>query len=71
MKTQAIERIVKSFATMQSATDLLATDFLDALARLEDSAIQKRLLQELIVKYVELEKRVDGLLRNTLPERRR
>lgn len=68
MKTQTIERIVNSFNTMQSATDMLATDFLDALARLEDSAIQKRLLQELIVKYVELEKRVDGLLRNTLPE---
>lgn len=68
MKTQAIERIVNSFDTMQSSSDLLATDFLDALARLEDSAIQKRLLQELIVKYVELEKRVDGLLRNTLPE---
>jgi class 3 adenylate cyclase len=68
VKTQAIERIVNSFDTMQFSTDRLATDFLDVLARLEDAAIQKRLLQELIGKYVELEKRVDGLLRNTLPE---
>jgi len=68
VKTQAIERIVASFEVMQSSTDSLSSDFLDALARLEDTAIQKRLLQELIEKYVELEKRVDGLLRNTLPE---
>lgn len=67
VKTQAIERIVSSLDTMFSATDLLSNGFLSALAKLEDSEIQKRLLQELIEKYVDLEERVDGLLRNTLP----
>ncbi len=67
MNTGAIESILQSLHIMQSSTDTLSQDFLAALAQLEDSAIQKRLLQDLIEKYVDLEKRVDGLLRNTLP----
>lgn len=38
------------------------------MAAIQDSSIQKRLLAELIREYVVLEKRVDGLLKNTLPE---
>ena len=40
---------------------------LDSLGLIEDDALQKSLLQELLRSYVQLEKRVDGLLKNTLP----
>lgn len=68
MRIHAIENIISAMDTMHSSTEKLSNDFIAALATLEDSAIQKRLLQDLIEKYVDLEKRVDGLLRNTLPE---
>jgi len=42
--------------------------YLDSLATIEDDQLQKRLLKELIHSYVALEKRVDSLLKNTLPE---
>jgi class 3 adenylate cyclase len=42
-------------------------DYLEAVATIQDSAVQKRLLSALIKQYVILEKRVDGLLKNTLP----
>jgi len=42
--------------------------YLDSLATIEDDRLQKRLLKELIHSYVALEKRVDSLLKNTLPE---
>jgi hypothetical protein len=42
--------------------------YLDSLATIEDDNIQKRLLEELVHKYVILENRVDALLKNTLPE---
>ncbi|MDQ1335016.1 MAG: adenylate cyclase [Thermodesulfobacteriota bacterium] len=42
--------------------------YLDSLATIEDDRLQKRLLKELIHSYVMLEKRVDSLLKNTLPE---
>jgi len=45
----------------------LALQFLDSRASLGDSRLQRRLLKELIEKYVALEKRVNALLRNTLP----
>ncbi len=67
MDTQAIEQIFRGIQTMESSADQLSQDFISILARLEDSEIQKRLLRDLIEKYVDLEKRVDGLLRNTLP----
>jgi len=47
----------------------LIIDHLDAVAALEDDRLHKRLLEELIEKYVILEKRVDRLLKNTLPEK--
>jgi adenylate cyclase len=43
-------------------------DYLSSVANLEDDRIQKRLLEELIREYIVLEKKVDGLLKNTLPE---
>lgn len=42
--------------------------YLDSLAVIQDDGVQKRLQQELIREYVSLEKKVDGLLKNTLPE---
>ena len=50
------------------ATNNLIRDYLDSLAKIEDDAIHKRLLKELIQKHVILEKKVDSLLKNTLPE---
>ncbi len=48
--------------------DQVILDYLASIANLEDDRIQKRLLEELIREYVVLEKKVDGLLKNTLPE---
>jgi len=42
--------------------------YLEALASIEDNKAQIGLLNELIGRYVVLERRVDGLLKNTLPE---
>lgn len=42
-------------------------DYLNSLAIIEDDNIQKKLLKEVIQKYVILEKKVDSLLKNTLP----
>jgi len=49
-------------------SDHLILDYLHSVATIQDERIQKRLLAELIREYVVLEKRVDGLLKNTLPE---
>ncbi|MHB9098251.1 MAG: adenylate/guanylate cyclase domain-containing protein [Syntrophales bacterium] len=43
-------------------------EYLHSVSVIQDDDIQKRLLEELIRGYVILEKRVDGLLKNTLPE---
>ncbi len=43
-------------------------EYLHSVAVIQDDDIQKRLLEELIRGYVLLEKRVDDLLKNTLPE---
>jgi adenylate cyclase len=48
--------------------DQVLLDYLNSVAVIQDDYIQKRLLGELIREYVILEKRVDGLLKNTLPE---
>lgn len=42
-------------------------DYLQSVATIQDGDIQRRLLKELIRQYVVLEKRVDELLKNTLP----
>ncbi len=48
--------------------DQVLLDYLNSVAVIQDDRIQKRLLEELIRDYVILERRVDGLLKNTLPE---
>jgi class 3 adenylate cyclase len=48
-------------------SELLTWHFLDSQAALGDSRLQRRLLKQLIEKYVSLERRVTDLLRNTLP----
>ena len=48
--------------------DQVLLDYLNSVATIQDDGIQKRLLSELIRKYVILERRVDDLLKNTLPE---
>jgi class 3 adenylate cyclase len=48
--------------------DMLLQSYIQSVATTQDDSIQKRLLAELIRKYVSLEKKVDGLLKNTLPE---
>jgi len=52
----------------QRVTDGMILDHLLSIAKIQDDQIQKRLLKELIRGYVLLEKRVDALLKNTLPE---
>ncbi|MDD4997793.1 MAG: hypothetical protein PHI99_06555, partial [Syntrophales bacterium] len=49
-------------------TSGIILDHLLSIAKIQDDQIQKRLLKELIRGYVLLEKRVDALLKNTLPE---
>jgi adenylate cyclase len=46
----------------------ILVEYLNSMATIQDDRIQKKLLSELIREYVVLEKRVDGLLKNTLPE---
>lgn len=52
----------------EPAVEGLLLRHLESLATIDDDALQKRLLKELIRRYVALEKRVDALLKNTLPE---
>jgi adenylate cyclase len=65
---------LKSIATLyqdaqdKGLKDQPILDYLNSVATIQDDRIQKRLLEELIREYVVLEKRVDGLLKNTLPE---
>lgn len=47
--------------------DALLRDYLNGVAVIQDDRIQKRLLSQLVQGYVALEKRVDRLLKNTLP----
>jgi len=52
----------------ESADPSLLRDYLDSRAHRADDFLQKSLLGELIGKYVDLERRVDALLKNTLPD---
>jgi len=67
MKTKSILKLYEENKDLKATSSLLR-DYLGSLATIEDDAIQKRLLKELIQEYVILEKRVDSLLKNTLPE---
>ena len=66
----SLESIAKLYQNGHDADskDQIILAYLSSVANLEDDRIQKRLLEELIREYVVLEKRVDGLLKNTLPE---
>jgi class 3 adenylate cyclase len=65
-----LRSIAKRFQDIRDADlkDPLILDYLHSVATIQDDCVQKRLLEELIREYVILEKRVDGLLKNTLPE---
>jgi class 3 adenylate cyclase len=65
----SIESIARLYRNIQQKglQDEANVDYLDSVATIQDSTVQKRLLSELIRDYVVLEKRVDGLLKNTLP----
>ncbi len=52
----------------RTAVNRLLLHYLNSLGVIDDDALQKRLLKDLIRNYVILEKRVDALLKNTLPE---
>ena len=66
----SLKSIVKLYQDVNDSgsTDQIVRDYLYSVATIQDDRIQKRLLEELIREYVVLEKRVDGLLKNTLPE---
>jgi len=68
MKTDSIASLYCNPDEHSRLVDDTVLRYLDSLAIIEDDNIHKRLLKELIRKYVTLENRVDTLLKNTLPE---
>lgn len=66
MKTESILTLCSKKDDLKELNDLVL-DYIEAFAAAGDNAVQKRILKELIRRYVELEKRVDSLLKNTLP----
>lgn len=67
MKTSGLLQQYHGQQEKNGLTSDLLLAHLDSLGLIEDDALQKSLLQELLRSYVQLEKRVDGLLKNTLP----
>lgn len=59
--------ILDKIKTADDKESLLLIEYLNNISRIQDDDLHKRLLKELIARYVELEKRVDSLLKNTLP----
>ncbi len=66
MKSKKLFELIKT-GSDSIATNALLLNHLESLAAIDDDALQKKLLKELIQNYVILEKRVDSLLKNTLP----
>jgi adenylate cyclase len=66
----SLKSFAKLYRDVQDAglKDQVILKYIQSVATIQDDHIQKRLLEELIREYVVLEKRVDGLLKNTLPE---
>lgn len=67
-----MSKIKKITSHCQDALDCgvderLVHDYLEFVARNQDDEIQKRLQKNLIKEYVSLERKVEGLLKNTLP----
>jgi len=68
MDLDAIAALLSNEGIRSDAMGDVLHGFLESLARTEDDLLHKRLLKELLQGYVEMEKKVDGLLKNTLPE---
>ena len=66
MKIESILTLCTKKDDFKALNDL-SLNYIEAIAAAGDNAVQKRILKELIRRYVELEKRVDSLLKNTLP----
>ena len=66
MENRTLFEWVKS-QPASSPSHTLLLSHLESLATIDDDALQKRFLKDLIRNYVVLEKRVDSLLKNTLP----
>jgi hypothetical protein len=62
-----IEQLKSDERNTPTLKKLLSVCF-ETLAKIEDDNLQKKLLRELIERYVILERKVDILLKNTLPE---
>jgi len=69
MDVSSILKLCKEGPVDRDSLNEMIRKYLDSVAQREDDEIQKKLLKDLIQKYVSLEKRVDLLLKNTLPER--
>ena len=67
MDEKAMIKMLKNDQRRHGPTVELVRANLEAVAESEDYHLQTVLLEDIIRKYVELEKKVSGLLRNTLP----
>jgi class 3 adenylate cyclase len=68
MRKITILDVFKNSKVESEVVSNLVLDQLDSIATKEDDELQKKLLKELVQNYVRLEKKVDSLLKNTLPE---
>ena len=68
MDRKSIFRLPQGLIDRGGSDQVVLLGYLNSLAVNQDDEVQKKLLGELIQEYVLLEKRVDGLLKNTLPE---
>lgn len=66
MKIGHITELIKKSGHAGFAPELIVSN-LESLSFIDDDALQKRLLKDLVRNYVLLEKHVDGLLKSTLP----
>jgi len=66
MRIRHTTGLIKNRKNADYTSELIVKN-LESLAFIDDDALQKRLLKDVIRNYVLLEKRVDGLLKNTLP----
>jgi len=66
MKNKILRQWIKSRPGIL-AYDSMIADNLELMAKIDDDALQKKFLNDLIRNYVFLEKKLDTLLKNTLP----
>ncbi len=67
METHTLLTLYQGAEASRDSVNALLLTYLDSLSLIRDDALQKSLLSELLRSYVRLEKRVDSLLKNTLP----